>query len=69
MCIYCDLNKGGEEAESARFHANDIIETCQSIIGGYKAVLSGHIKPHSEEMKSLCSAEKHLIRHIILDVI
>ena len=69
MCIYCDLVKGGKEAEEARFSANRIIETCQEIIGGYRAVLSGHIKPHTEKMERICLSEKSLVRQVINDVL
>lgn len=69
MCIYCDLFKGGKEAGMARFSAQDIIDTCQEIAGGYKAVLSGHIKPHSDEMTRLVQKERHLVRNIIQDIL
>ena len=70
MCIFCDLNKTEDNRNlSARNYAQDIIDTCNSIAGGYKAVLSGHIKPHTDRMADVVRDERHLIRLIIDDVL
>ena len=69
MCILCDLGKEGREGEEAKFHVEHIIDLCDSIRGGYKAVLSGAIKPHSDAMKALVTNERALVRTIIQDIL
>lgn len=69
MCILCDLQKHGEEREVAKFHVQNIIDTCEKIQVGYRRVLSGTLKPHTDEMKHLVLLEKSLIRSIIDDVL
>lgn len=70
MCILCDLFKGDEELRAKAYQEVDnIIELCQEIAGGYKSVRSGHVKPHTEEMKRLIGKEKSLIRILIQDIL
>ena len=69
MCILCDLTKTDGTKQSAINYAEDIIDTCNKISGGYKSVLSGYIKPHTEEMDRLVQNEKHLVRLVIEDIL
>ena len=69
MCILCDLKKTGLERENAILYCQHIIADCQRIEGAYKAVMSGHIKPHTDKMKEVVVVERSLVRRIIDDIL
>ncbi len=73
MCLLCDLYdrnlKGDEARDRAVSYVNDIINSCESLSIAYRKVLTGAIKPHTDDMSKVCQQEKHLVRLLIDDVL
>ena len=73
MCLLCDLYnrnlKGDEARDRAISYVNDIINSCENLSLVYRKILTGQIKPHTDEMSKVCQQEKHLVRLLIEDAL
>jgi hypothetical protein len=73
VCLLCDLYdrnlKGDEARDRAISYINDVINSCEKLSLNYRKILTGAIKPHTDEMTKVCLHEKHLVRLLIDDAL
>lgn len=70
MCELCNLTSIYEpERKKAIDEVEHIMAMCDQVKGYYSEILHGSRKPHTNDMKSVELAEKHLIRLLIDDVL
>ena len=68
MCIYCDLEKSGEEKELAKTYLYTKIEMLEDLRDLYYQILRGELRPHTKEMKKVALLEKAILRDLAKNI-